>query len=90
VNHKSEDETQWAALLERAARRDVDAFDAFYLCSAPWALALARQLVGDGIAEEFLARLYVQAWEEAVTFHCAGAAAQDWLRALARRLAARQ
>jgi RNA polymerase sigma-70 factor (ECF subfamily) len=89
VHQETEDETgAWAALLTRAAQGDVDAFESFYLRSAHWALALARQLVGESEAEEFMAFFYIQAWQHAASFDHARTAAGDWLDALARRLAA--
>ncbi|MCG2594608.1 hypothetical protein LZ009_17660 [Ramlibacter sp. XY19] len=89
MNQEMEGEpSAWAALLARAAQGDVDAFEDFYLRSAPWSLALARQLVGEGEAEEFMASLYLQAWQHAASFDHARMAACDWLDALARRLAA--
>lgn len=79
----------WAALLARAGRGDVEAFEDFYRRSAHWALGVATDLVGADGAEPFMQVLYVSIWQQAASFDAGQGAPQNWLSGLARRLAAR-
>jgi RNA polymerase sigma-70 factor, ECF subfamily len=73
-----------AALVERARAGEVDAFSQLYTCTSRWLLARIRRLVGSSLAEDVLAEVYIQAWDELERFDAQRGAVGTWLAVIAR------
>jgi RNA polymerase sigma-70 factor (ECF subfamily) len=79
-----ERDRQLAALLQSAAGGNARAFDAFYTATVRHAMALARRIAGDALAEDVLADAYFQAWRDAARFDAGRGSAMTWLLTLTR------
>jgi RNA polymerase sigma-70 factor (ECF subfamily) len=75
-------------LLHRSARRDADAFAAFYdlTCSRVYGL-VARVLRDPGYSEETTQEIYLHVWRSAADFDAATGSALTWVLTLAHRRA---
>jgi RNA polymerase sigma-70 factor, ECF subfamily len=71
-------------LIERAKTGDDEAFTELYGCTCRWLLARIRRLVGNGHAEDVLAEVYIQAWQELGRFDPARGSGVAWLAVIAR------
>lgn len=76
------------ALLRRAARRDIDAFAAFYDRTRTRVYGLVLRLLRDaGYSEETTQEVYLEVWRTAQTYDSAKGSALAWLLTLAHRRA---
>ncbi|HET9877278.1 MAG TPA: sigma-70 family RNA polymerase sigma factor [Mycobacterium sp.] len=76
------------ALLRRVARRDVDAFAAFYDLTRSRVFGLVARVLRDpGYSEETVQEVYLQVWQSAAKFDPAAGSALAWLLTLAHRRA---
>jgi len=73
-----------AALLERAARGNTTAFEAFYDQTLPYAQALARRMLRLCDQADVLSDAYFQAWRELGRFDPGRGSAVTWLLLLVR------
>lgn len=77
-----------AALLERVADHDADAFAAFYDHTKARVFGLVTRVVRDrGYSEETTQEVYLQVWQNAAKFNPAAGSALAWLSTLAHRRA---
>jgi RNA polymerase sigma-70 factor (ECF subfamily) len=77
-----------AALLHQVAKRDVDAFAAFYDHTKARVFGLVTRVVRDqGYSEETTQEVYLQVWQNAGNFNPAAGTALAWLMTLAHRRA---
>lgn len=71
-------------LIAKAAEGDVRAFDDLYMATSRWLLSRVRRLVGDSLAEDVLADVYLQVWRSLRTFDAARGQPMAWLSTIAR------
>jgi RNA polymerase sigma-70 factor, ECF subfamily len=71
-------------LIDRAKTGDDDAFTELYGCTCRWLLARIRRLVGNAHAEDVLAEVYIQAWQELGRFDPGRGSGVAWLAVIAR------
>jgi RNA polymerase sigma factor (sigma-70 family) len=84
----SKDNTELAALLEAAGRRDRAAFKALYDRVAPKLFAIALRILRDrGPAEDALQEIFLRIWQNAASFSPDAGSAMGWLTAIARNRA---
>lgn len=80
--------TDLDALLRRVARRDNDAFAAFYDHTKARVYGLvARVLRDSGYSEETTQEVYLEAWRTAASYDSAKGSALSWLLTMAHRRA---
>jgi RNA polymerase sigma-70 factor, ECF subfamily len=80
--------TDLDALLRRVARRDADAFAAFYDDTRARVYGLVTRVLRDpGYSEETTQEVYLQVWRSAENFDPAAGSALSWLMTLAHRRA---
>lgn len=80
--------TDLDALLRRVARRDADAFAAFYDDTRARVYGLVTRVLRDpGYSEETTQEVYLQVWRSADNFDPAAGSALSWLMTLAHRRA---
>jgi RNA polymerase sigma-70 factor (ECF subfamily) len=80
--------TDLDALLRRVARRDTDAFAAFYDSTRSRVYGLVTRVLRDpGYSEETTQEVYLQVWRSAENFDPAAGSALSWLMTLAHRRA---
>lgn len=76
------------ALLRRVARRDVDAFAAFYDHTKTRVYGMVTRVLRDsGYSEETTQEVYLEAWRTAAGFDSAKGSALSWLLTMAHRRA---
>ena len=76
------------ALLRRVARRDTDAFAAFYDGTRARVFGLVTRVLRDrGYSEETTQEVYLQVWRSADSYDPASGSALAWLMTLAHRRA---
>ncbi|MGL4573814.1 MAG: RNA polymerase sigma factor [Burkholderiaceae bacterium] len=75
---------QLAGLLQRAAKRDQQAFAPFYDATVGYAQALARRMVSAADLEDVLAEAYLEVWRKAGSFDAARGSAVTWLLLIVR------
>ncbi len=76
------------ALLRRVARRDTDAFAAFYDSTRARVYGLVTRVLRDrGYSEETTQEVYLQVWRSADSYDPASGSALAWLMTLAHRRA---
>jgi len=73
-----------AALLQRSAAGDAQAFAAFYDASVVHARTLARRILRDAELDDVLADAFFQAWRDAARFDAARGSAMAWLLTIVR------
>jgi RNA polymerase sigma-70 factor (ECF subfamily) len=73
-----------AALLQRSAAGDAQAFEAFYDASIVHARTLARRILRDAELDDVLADAFFQAWRDAARFDAARGSAMAWLLTIVR------
>ena len=73
-----------AALLQRSAAGDAQAFEAFYDASVVHARTLARRILRDAELDDVLAEAFFQAWRDAARFDAARGSAMAWLLTIVR------
>ncbi|HEX7183882.1 MAG TPA: sigma-70 family RNA polymerase sigma factor [Thermoanaerobaculia bacterium] len=82
---RAETEPGDTALLERIARGDIDAFQAFYQRHAGRVLAYARQLGRDqNLAEDAVQEVFVAVWRKAASFRADRGDPCGWLYTITR------
>ena len=75
-------------LLRRVARRDADAFAAFYDATRSRVFGLVTRVLRDrGYSEETTQEVYLQVWRSAETYDPTAGSALAWLMTLAHRRA---
>lgn len=80
--------TDLDALLRRVARRDTDAFAAFYDSTRARVYGLVTRVLRDpGYSEETTQEVYLQVWRSADNYDPAAGSALSWLMTLAHRRA---
>jgi RNA polymerase sigma-70 factor, ECF subfamily len=80
--------TDLDALLRRVARRDADAFAAFYDATRARVFGLITRVLRDrGYSEETTQEVYLQVWRSAETYDPTAGSALAWLMTLAHRRA---
>ncbi|MCW2690468.1 MAG: polymerase sigma factor, sigma-70 family [Mycobacterium sp.] len=80
--------TDLDALLRQVARRDVDAFAAFYDSTRARVYGLVTRVLRDpGYSEETTQDIYLQVWRTADTYNAAAGSPMAWLLTLAHRRA---
>ncbi|CAN5272043.1 sigma-70 family RNA polymerase sigma factor SigK [soil metagenome] len=80
--------TDLDALLRRVARRDTDAFAAFYDSTRARVYGLVTRVLRDpGYSEETTQEVYLQVWRSAENYDPAAGSALSWLMTLAHRRA---
>lgn len=80
--------TDLDVLLRRVARRDADAFAAFYDGTRARVYGLVTRVLRDpGYSEETTQEIYLQVWRSADNFDPAAGSALSWLMTLAHRRA---
>lgn len=78
---RAQELAQW---LLASARGDGRSFERFYLATAARSLAVARRIVGEGLAEDVVADAYFQAWQQAARFDTTRGSALAWIVTVVR------
>lgn len=73
-----------ARLVERAAAGCPDAFEELYLRTSRWLLFQVRRWVDERDAEDVLAEVYIQVWQDACKYDASRAPATVWMAVIAR------
>ena len=73
-----------AALLQRSAAGDAQAFEVFYDATIVHARTLARRMLRDAELDDVLAEAFFQAWRSAGRFDAARGSAMAWLLTIVR------
>lgn len=81
---RAERDAALAALMQRVAHGDAQAFAEVYDATIGYARALARRMVRPADLDDVLADAYFQAWREAPRFDAARGSAVTWLLTLVR------
>ncbi|MEO5670846.1 MAG: RNA polymerase sigma factor [Ramlibacter sp.] len=70
--------------IRQAAQGDMLAFENLYNLTSHFMLARVRRLVGDSLAEDVLADVYLQAWRQLATFDAERGEPLAWLTTIGR------
>lgn len=71
-------------LIRRAERGDIRAFERIYTETSRWMLSRVRRLIGESLAEDVLADVYLQVWKTLASFDADRGEPLAWMMTIAR------